>query len=402
MTPTRWCCTPSSSMSRSAACSPRWCSGSDPHCTGRSGARAGSLAAALAYSNIVFAGAPLVWLMNALASVIRGTGNMLVPALAVSAGVVLLVPLSPCLIFGLGPFPALGIAGAGIAVVSTNGADRRGPGPLSRLGSGGRAFRLGAAAGAPVCRDPAGRRGRLGFDLADDADRGAGDGAGRQRAPGRKPSPDTAPAIASNTCSYRSLSGLARRWSRWSGPISAPGRRERALRIAFTGAALAFVLAEAVGLAAAACARDLARPVQRRCRDARGRRAVSADRRTGLRLFRHGSGAVFRLARRRKAALAAAGRADPSRDRDRRRLDRPASDRLADVAVRLSRLCPRGVWPDDRRARSAAASGSRNREPGDDNDSRETQDFDPMAAASTDRIPSASRAASGCRCCAAR
>ena len=57
--------------------------------------------------------------MNALASVIRGTGNMLVPALAVSAGVVLLVPLSPCLIFGLGPFPALGIAGAGIAVVST-------------------------------------------------------------------------------------------------------------------------------------------------------------------------------------------------------------------------------------------------------------------------------------------
>jgi len=57
--------------------------------------------------------------LNALASVIRGTGNMLVPALAVSAGVVLLVPLSPCLIFGLGPFPALGIEGAGIAVVST-------------------------------------------------------------------------------------------------------------------------------------------------------------------------------------------------------------------------------------------------------------------------------------------
>ena len=49
--------------------------------------------------------------MNALASVIRGTGNMLVPSLAVCVGVVLLVPLSPCLIFGIGPFPALGMAG---------------------------------------------------------------------------------------------------------------------------------------------------------------------------------------------------------------------------------------------------------------------------------------------------
>jgi MATE family, multidrug efflux pump len=82
------------------------------------GGESGSLAAALQYSNIVFAGTAMVWLMNALASVIRGTGNMLVPSLAVCLGVVLLVPLSPCLIFGLGPFPALGMAGAGIAVVS--------------------------------------------------------------------------------------------------------------------------------------------------------------------------------------------------------------------------------------------------------------------------------------------
>jgi putative MATE family efflux protein len=83
------------------------------------GGTGAALEAALLYSNIVFLGTPLVWLMNALASVIRGTGNMLVPSLAVCSGVVLLVPLSPCLIFGLGPFPALGMAGAGIAVVST-------------------------------------------------------------------------------------------------------------------------------------------------------------------------------------------------------------------------------------------------------------------------------------------
>src|SRR6185312_6576711 len=78
-----------------------------------------SLDAALQYSNVVFAGTALVWLMNALASVIRGTGNMLVPSAAVCVGIVLLVPLSPCLIFGIGPFPALGIAGAGVAVVLT-------------------------------------------------------------------------------------------------------------------------------------------------------------------------------------------------------------------------------------------------------------------------------------------
>lgn len=83
------------------------------------GGDGGSLDAALQYSNVVFAGTALVWLMNALASVIRGTGNMLVPSAAVCFGVVLLVPLSPCLIFGVGPFPALGIAGAGVAVVVT-------------------------------------------------------------------------------------------------------------------------------------------------------------------------------------------------------------------------------------------------------------------------------------------
>ena len=83
------------------------------------GGDGGSLDAALQYSNVVFAGTVLVWLMNALASAIRGTGNMLVPSAAVCVGVVLLVPLSPVLIFGVGPVPALGMAGAGAAVVVT-------------------------------------------------------------------------------------------------------------------------------------------------------------------------------------------------------------------------------------------------------------------------------------------
>ncbi len=83
------------------------------------GGEGASLKAALLYSNVVFAGTTLVWLMNALASVICGTGNMLVPSLATCLGVVLLVPLSPLLIFGTGPLPALGVTGAGLAVVAT-------------------------------------------------------------------------------------------------------------------------------------------------------------------------------------------------------------------------------------------------------------------------------------------
>ncbi len=83
------------------------------------GGEGASLEAALDYSNVVFAGVVLVWLMNALASVLRGTGNMLVPSVAICVGVALLVPLSPCLIFGFGPIPALGIAGGGVAVVFT-------------------------------------------------------------------------------------------------------------------------------------------------------------------------------------------------------------------------------------------------------------------------------------------
>jgi putative MATE family efflux protein len=84
---------------------------------GSLGGSGGSLRAALTYSNVVFAGNAFLWLMNALASAIRGTGNMLVPALVTCVGTVLLVPLSPALIFGFGPIPALGIAGGGYALV---------------------------------------------------------------------------------------------------------------------------------------------------------------------------------------------------------------------------------------------------------------------------------------------
>ena len=82
------------------------------------GGRDGSLAAATTYGQVVFAGALLVWLFNSLAAVIRATGNMALPAIVTCAGAVLLIPLSPALIFGWGPLPQLGIAGGGIAVVA--------------------------------------------------------------------------------------------------------------------------------------------------------------------------------------------------------------------------------------------------------------------------------------------
>src|ERR1700704_4926777 len=81
------------------------------------GGRDGSLAAALTYSNIVFAGAIPLWLYNSLAAVIRGTGNMRVPATVTALGALVLIPLSPALIFGAGPLPRLGIAGGAAAVV---------------------------------------------------------------------------------------------------------------------------------------------------------------------------------------------------------------------------------------------------------------------------------------------
>jgi MATE family, multidrug efflux pump len=81
------------------------------------GGAGASLTAALTYSNVVFAGAMLVWLFNSLAAVIRGTGNMAVPANVTVAGVVVLIPLSPLLIFGWGPIRGLGIAGGAVALL---------------------------------------------------------------------------------------------------------------------------------------------------------------------------------------------------------------------------------------------------------------------------------------------
>ncbi len=83
----------------------------------RMGGTGAALDAALSYSNWVFAGAVLVWIFNSLSAVIRGTGNMAVPAFVSVGGTVVLIPLSPLLIFGWGPLPGLGIAGGALALL---------------------------------------------------------------------------------------------------------------------------------------------------------------------------------------------------------------------------------------------------------------------------------------------
>jgi putative MATE family efflux protein len=76
-----------------------------------------TLEAAVTYSTVVFGGAVFLWLVNSLASVLRGSGDMLMPAGVVVAGECVHMVLAPVLIFGLGPMPPLGISGAGLSLV---------------------------------------------------------------------------------------------------------------------------------------------------------------------------------------------------------------------------------------------------------------------------------------------
>jgi len=79
------------------------------------------LESSLAYSHVVFAGAVLVWFANTFSAMLRGTGNTLAPALVLAAVSTIHLPLSGSLVHGWGPMPQLGIAGAGVAYVSTFG-----------------------------------------------------------------------------------------------------------------------------------------------------------------------------------------------------------------------------------------------------------------------------------------
>jgi MATE family, multidrug efflux pump len=74
-----------------------------------------ALAAALTYSRVVFGGAVVFWLLNTLASIVRGTGTMALPAAVMCGSAVLYLALAPALVMGWGPFPRLGVAGTATA-----------------------------------------------------------------------------------------------------------------------------------------------------------------------------------------------------------------------------------------------------------------------------------------------
>jgi len=86
------------------------------------GGRGEVLVAALAYSNVVFAGSLAVCALNLLGSIVRGTGNMSFPATVIVGSVLGHIVLSPVLIFGWGPIEPLGAAGAGWGLVISFGA----------------------------------------------------------------------------------------------------------------------------------------------------------------------------------------------------------------------------------------------------------------------------------------
>ncbi len=215
------------------------------------GGEGGSLRAALEYSDVVFGGAVLIWLSNAFASVLRGTGNMLLPSVSIIIGVVVLVPLSPLLIHGYGPVPGLGIAGGGWAVVAGTGLS------TAILGwavlSGRSIARLRwARLRWPLFRDILGvgavasvstLQTTLTITLttavvarAGGADAVAGYGTGTRL----------------EYLLIPLVFGLGAPLVALVGTNIGAGQGPRALRIALTGGALAFVAAEAVGLAAAA------------------------------------------------------------------------------------------------------------------------------------------------------
>ena len=75
------------------------------------GGRGNVLAQAVAYMQIFFGGAILPWLMQTMAGVLRGTGNMKLPSLMMFSSAVCQVVLGGTLGLGLGPIPSFGMRG---------------------------------------------------------------------------------------------------------------------------------------------------------------------------------------------------------------------------------------------------------------------------------------------------
>ena len=75
------------------------------------GGRGNVLANAIGYAQIFFGGAVLPWLMNCMAGILRGTGNMKLPSAMILSSAVFQIILGGTLGLGLGPIPRFGMPG---------------------------------------------------------------------------------------------------------------------------------------------------------------------------------------------------------------------------------------------------------------------------------------------------
>src|ERR1700735_5561041 len=75
------------------------------------GGRGNVLANAVGYAQIFFGGAVLPWLMNCMAGILRGTGNMKLPSAMILSSAVFQIILGGTLGLGLGPTPRFGMRG---------------------------------------------------------------------------------------------------------------------------------------------------------------------------------------------------------------------------------------------------------------------------------------------------
>src|SRR5436305_501460 len=82
-----------------------------PALLGLLGGRGNVLTYAIGYVQIFFGGVVIAWLMNTLAGILRGTGNMKLPSLMVLGSALCQIVLGGTLGLGLGPVPQFGMRG---------------------------------------------------------------------------------------------------------------------------------------------------------------------------------------------------------------------------------------------------------------------------------------------------
>ena len=85
------------------------------------GTPADALPLADAYLRIIFMAVPFLYMFAFLSAILRGSGDTRTPFVFLLLAVVLDIIVNPLLIFGLGPFPEMGIAGSAMATFVANG-----------------------------------------------------------------------------------------------------------------------------------------------------------------------------------------------------------------------------------------------------------------------------------------